>query len=690
MKRHNIYLLIAGLLIFAGCTVKGSNPELKGKTVEITFIHTTDIHSRLFPYYMNPTISDKNLGLDPSEAPYGGAARIAYIVRKVRKGAQRSLYIDTGDWFQGAPVFNIFHGEPEVRVMGYMGLDVACVGNHDFDLGASNLAYQLGKWASFPVLAANYRFTHANDVEPPPLASILKPYVIFNLKGIKVAVIGFGNTSTMSTIMETGNKYGITPIDAAEVLQYYIDMLKDRVNIIIGASHLGLNIDQYVINHTTGLDIMFGGHHHVVLDPPKIVMDCQSKKIQEKYNCKPRKVLLVHSGAFAKYVGVLHATFAQSKDDPNNWEVVSSSYKPYPVDKSVPEDAYVKEILEWYFDELKKEVPLDMVVGYAPHDIKRFGTTGGDSALGNIVAESMWRRQGVQTDFALTNTTGMRADMYQGAVTVEDMYNIFPWQNTITKMYLSGRDVIEVFDYSARKTQSRGCVSQIQVAGAKVVMYCGPCTDVMGHKKNGYQRPDYWPKPQAPDKACAVDVRIRGRCPEYNDWCPVNPDGQYEMATSNYISHGGSGYSMLRANTTQQDTGINMRDALIDYIMQMKPCYAQDDGKPAACHTDKECQNTYNSDMFMCACDGRYAWENGQCSQTDGCPQGGRCVLKACVKSVTSRYALQCNEEMKPGEPRDKCECIKRNMAGQECAKSACLNESNHVEEDGRVKVVLP
>lgn len=275
--------------------------------------------------------------------------------------------------------------------------------------------------------------------------------------------------------------------------------------------------------------------------------------------------------------------------------------------------------------------------------------------------------------------------MYQGAVTVEDMYNIFPWQNTITKMYLSGRDVIEVFDYSARKTQSRGCISQVQVAGARVVLYCGPCKDVIGSK-----RPANWPPPQDPEKACAIDIRIRGNCPDYNDWCPVDPDSQYEMATSNYIAHGGSGYSMLRANTTQQDTGINMRDALIDYIMQLAPCGAKEGGRTAQCRTDADCKDQYNSDMFVCACKGKYQWEGGECKEGKSCEEGGRCVLKACVESVASRYALECNYELKKGPMLDRCKCQKRDMAGLECMRSACLNEQNHVEEDGRVKVVLP
>ena len=46
----------------------------------------------------------------------------------------------------------------------------------------------------------------------------------------------------------------------------------------------------------------------------------------------------------------------------------------------------------------------------------------------------------------------------------------------------------------------------------------------------------------------------------------IQPDMVYEMATNNYIAWGGSGFDMLEQNTTKQDTGISMRDAVIDYI----------------------------------------------------------------------------------------------------------------------------
>ena len=43
---------------------------------------------------------------------------------------------DAGDIFQGTPYFNLYGGEPELRIMSKMGYDAATIGNHDFDFGS--------------------------------------------------------------------------------------------------------------------------------------------------------------------------------------------------------------------------------------------------------------------------------------------------------------------------------------------------------------------------------------------------------------------------------------------------------------------------------------------------------------------------------------------------------------------------
>jgi len=657
------------------CNVKTNQPSLDGKDVHVTFLHTSDIHSRLLPYYMKVAKTDENIGLDDANAPFGGVARISHIIQYERERANRSLYIDTGDVFQGAPIFNVFSGEVEMKALSAMNLDVMVVGNHDFDLGEPILAQQIASWANFPILAANYKFAAGQSPTPPPLAGLVQEYAVFNLQGLRVGVIGLGNTSTMSTIIESGNNMGITPIDAAEAAQFYIDAIRSQVDVVILATHLGLTDDYELIKNITGADIVFGGHHHVVLNPPKVLQDCQidqmvpvwRERFTKSHTCTPRNVILVHSGAFAKYVGRLDVVFRQKEVPGNDWEVASSEYKAIPVDASVAKEPLVEEMLEKYRDVLNQAMQLDLILGYAPATVARFGTYGGDSQLGNVVADSMRKRKGVETDFALTNSLGIRSDIYAGPVTVDDMYNVFPFENTIVTMYLSGREVVEMFDYLARRTGVRGCQTQAQISGARVVLQCGRCDASM--------RPAEWTAVDPDAEGCAYSIEILGE--------PVSLDSQYQVAVNDYISKGGSGFMVLKRNTTQINTGIPLREALMDTMRQGKACGSLD-----ACTTDADC----NSQNYTCACDARSAWDSGSASCTKGqqCEQGaGVCVLSACVTDVSTRFVANCAGGTNTADYQQ-CACEQTARAMSQCGSTACIDPSNGFLEDERIKTLPP
>jgi 2',3'-cyclic-nucleotide 2'-phosphodiesterase (5'-nucleotidase family) len=112
-----------------------------------------------------------------------------------------------------------------------------------------------------------------------------------------------------------------------------------------------------------------------------------------------------------------------------------------------------------------------------------------------------------------------------------------PFDNSITTMFLSGREVQELLDYVSMRSTERGCQSQAQVAGIEFTMDCNP------------------------DDPHAKDILING--------IPLDMNGTYELATNNYIANGGSGFEVLERNTTQSDTGISIRDvvkaAFIEY-----------------------------------------------------------------------------------------------------------------------------
>ena len=119
-------LLAAGSL--CGCTTSSGRTELHGQ-VRMTFLHTTDIHSRLYPYNLEIGHIDSNMGLGEIDtiASVGGAARISHVISRERARSARVMHVDSGDIFQGAPVFNFFDGEAEFKTLSAMGIDATII-----------------------------------------------------------------------------------------------------------------------------------------------------------------------------------------------------------------------------------------------------------------------------------------------------------------------------------------------------------------------------------------------------------------------------------------------------------------------------------------------------------------------------------------------------------------------------------
>jgi len=327
----------------------------------------------------------------------------------------------------------------------------------------------------------------------------------------------------------------------------------------------------------------------------------------------------------------------------------------------VPEDPGVAELLEPYELALDQGANLDLLVGYAPNIVRRFGTGGADSPLGNLVADSLQLRLGVETDFALTNTTGLRADLGPGAIDAETMINVFPFDNTIATMFVSGNEVQQIFDYIARRTASRGCQTQAQIAGAHVVLDCSGRAERCRTEAGG--------------EPCATEILIGDN--------PISPDASYELATSDYLAGGGSGYRVLERNTTQKNTLIPMRDATIDRIRNAPPCT---DDTP--CTTDSDCHDA--TQICGCAVRARANDGDGTCEDTGECPsQSGHCVLSACVTDVATFHSDQC-QGVEDGVARERCLCDATSSANEECAILPCIDGRVGAVEQGRIELIAP
>jgi 5'-nucleotidase len=266
-------------------------------------------------------------------------------------------------------------------------------------------------------------------------------------------------------------------------------------------------------------------------------------------------------------------------------------------------------------------------------------------------------------------------------------------------MQLSGKEVSELFDFVARRSTGRGCTSQVQIAGARVVLDCVAQSEgnPPGVATNIYIGP------VDPKIDCGADADCPGgalgscdlntqRC-----WQSIDEIASYELATSNYLAGGGSGFRVLQRNTTQFDTKIQQRDALIDYIRGGRACGSKADGELTSCQTDADCVRDVG-DGFVCAC--RESAIEGEVCTTDPAstcslasgepgPEDGACVLARCRDDVASFQRALCDRSPTQ-EGREQCLAAADPCAtgGEQCKFLACLDATLGNVSDGRVRMV--
>lgn len=275
---------IAGVATLAGLpAVAFRDTALK----KISILHTNDTHSRIDPFPPN----------DPNYPGMGGYARRAAIINNYRKNDPEILLLDAGDYFQGTPYFNIYGGEVELRLMSKMGYDAATFGNHEFDNGLDGFS-QVLPFASFPIVSANYDFSQTI------IAGKVKPYIMLHRKGKKIGIYGLGINprGLVSQALVAETRY-LDPLEKARETEAWLHR-REGCDLILCLSHLGFSYndsrpsDVLIARHTRYTDIIIGGHTHLLLDPPELIM-----------NQNNQPVAVTQAGYGGAYMGILDVYF---------------------------------------------------------------------------------------------------------------------------------------------------------------------------------------------------------------------------------------------------------------------------------------------------------------------------------------------------------------------------------------------
>ena len=238
----------------------------------LTILHTNDTHSQI----------------EPKSNGKGGYARRMGIIRRERMADKNLLLLDAGDFCQGTPYFNFYRGRVEISAMNRMGYDACTLGNHEFDNGIDTLAAVLQD-ARFKVVCANY------DVHGTALEGLVLPYTIVRKGGLKIGVFGLG--CDPKGLIADKNFTPLRYIDPYPVAQAVTDTLRaQNCDVVVCLSHMGTFgkapedvCDTALVSHTRGIDVVIGGHTHMLYDHLRVpnldgdsIIVCQMGKSGEQ------------------------------------------------------------------------------------------------------------------------------------------------------------------------------------------------------------------------------------------------------------------------------------------------------------------------------------------------------------------------------------------------------------------------
>ncbi|MCX6462304.1 MAG: bifunctional metallophosphatase/5'-nucleotidase [Pseudonocardiales bacterium] len=530
----------AGLVLAAAATVAVAPAAAAAPPpVEVQLLALNDFHGNLEP----PTGSGGAI----AGVPAGGAEYLATQLRllesEVKK--QNTITVAAGDLIGATPLLSAaFHDEPTIESLEEAGLDLASVGNHEFDEGAEELL-RIQNGGCHPVDGcadpaaaydgADFQYLSANAFVTDTGDPLLPPYAIERVQGVQVGFIGMTLEGTPNIVTQAGVA-GLTFADEIETGNRYAAELQARgVEAIVVLLHEGgQQAPGSGINDCTGLtgpiveiaagfsdaiDVVVSGHSH------------------QAYNCVLDGKTVTSASSFGRLV-----TDIDMRIDRRTGDVVDVTADNVVVTRDVAADPAQTALIARYRQLLGPIA--GRVVGTATADITRAAAPSGETPLGNLIADSQLAgtddEQGAVAAFM--NPGGVRADLLTGPITYEEAFTVQPFNNVLTTMDLSGADLDCVLEqqYVVNRTlqPSAGVTYTVDTA-APAGTAAAPCS---GARVN--------------------DLAIGG--------VAVDPAGTYRITVNNFLADGGDGFSVLR-NGVNRVVGQLDIDAFVAYLTANDP-----------------------------------------------------------------------------------------------------------------------
>lgn len=517
--RFVVALALAVVMTLTWVPLAFAGPKSVGDEVRLQVFAINDFHGQIETYKSS------------SGALSGGAALMAGYM-DLREASAKLANTDTwrlgvGDLVGASPaVSGLLQDEPTLEVLDEMDFMYSAVGNHEFDEGLAEL-YRL-QYGGFSPVTGHWEGAHldylaANVVNEATGEPIFPPYVVERARGVPVGIIGVVYEGT-PTIVTASGVAGLEFLPEAATVNKYVAELKGKgVETII------------VLLHNGGSGNTSGGAITGDFVPVVAAMDDEVDV-----------VLSGHShNRYWGYIGTKLVTSAYSAGrafadvdlviDRKSGEVVSKSAEIVNVlpDPAIEPDMKVAALVQKALDRVAPIV--NEVVGTAASDISRAQNAGGESRLGNLVADAQRWKQGTQ--IAVCNPGGIRTDLAAGEVTFGELFAIQPFSNYLVTMTMTGAQIDTMLE---QQWVGQGTsIKMLQMSG---ISYSWSASAPVGSRVD------------------PANVFVGG--------VPLDPGATYTVTANNFLAEGGDNFVVFRSALNKTYFGVDL-DALVEYVRQL-------------------------------------------------------------------------------------------------------------------------
>lgn len=400
--------------------------QAKDKTVKLRLIETTDVHGSYVPYDF--------INLKPKN---GSLARVYSYVQSVREevGKENVILMENGDLLQGQPIayyYNYIAKEEEniaASIINYMGYDVQNFGNHDVETG--HAVYD--KW----VEETKATTLGANIIDKSTGKPYVKPYVIIEREGVKIAILGM-LTPAIPCWLEENLWSGLGFDDMVLSSRYWVQYIQEyeHPDVLVGLFHAGRNNGietedikenptEEIARTVPGFDIIFYGHDHI-------------KYGGQITNTRGNNVWILDPSNNALNVADAEITLTIKDNGKKGIKVLSKDIKGSIV--NIEDQPVSQEFHNTFYSRVKK------VKDYVNHEIGAFTESiytrdcfFGSSPFTDLIQNLQLALTGAEISF--TAPLAFNASIKEGTLHVSDMFNLYKFENKLCTMHLTGDEI---------------------------------------------------------------------------------------------------------------------------------------------------------------------------------------------------------------------------------------------------------